>query len=734
MKKILFKIIRLFLFVFFICPLCAEISFSNIDVNEKDEVLFTITQPMYNGSSYNSLVYTKLQNQNSTNQKSNKTLNNFITYYPEQMELLNNKQILQIRNKNGVATYNFRTNSVQWNATSKTIPENTLPLLTYSVSNNGEWICYFSPVTDVKANLILQNVKSKKEKVLCQDVVLDYQTVPVKWSADSTILIYENNGNVYFCNPEAYFKDIEVEEKNRKLGRGSINSVHIVSDKFLAYVDDYLLYKISFKELYTLGLYSGIIGQGKIVGRLPFAFNSKTDKFSVNKQFNSIFLIQNNRLFSYLTTNKESCDYMNVMYSRPYTDAQATLKDAHVFWDKNNVPILWQEKLPYDNTYQRSSVYKVSTAALQVLEVEDTGTPYISPDSSKVAFYAGEGLFVYDTTSWKRIAHLSGERISKILWLDSNTLIVGGTKSVKKWNILSNEIEVLALSSCKAGYWNSITGKIVCNNNSGDDYEFIEETRTWKKMSLTTKRVAITQNGRYRVFLGNAINPNFKNSIYVRTLSGKPTTKVLYAQTRKKTDPKKKVALVFDAYDNSDGLSKIITTLEKYNIKSTFFINGEFIKRYPSETKQISIYNHDCASMFFSAIDLTNDDFLIDEDFVRRGLARNEDEFYQTTKKELSLYWHAPYNKTNNQIIESGEKTGYLYIDVPEYSESQFEGSVEQLISQYIQNLENSENAIIPIQVGYASSKIQTPLYQNLDLFICTLMKKGYEFVTVNKM
>ena len=92
------------------------------------------------------------------------------------------------------------------------------------------------------------------------------------------------------------------------------------------------------------------------------------------------------------------------------------------------------------------------------------------------------------------------------------------------------------------------------------------------------------------------------------------------------------------------------------------------------------------------------------------------------------------HTSKNNQIINAGEKTGYLYIDVPEYSESQLENSVEQLISQYIQNLENSENAIIPIQVGYASSKIQTPLYQNLDLFICTLMKKGYEFVTVNKM
>ena len=67
------------------------------------------------------------------------------------------------------------------------------------------------------------------------------------------ILIYENKGNVYFCNPEAYFKDIEVEEKNRKSGRGSINSIHVVSEKFIAYVDDYLLYKIKnttgFKKL-----------------------------------------------------------------------------------------------------------------------------------------------------------------------------------------------------------------------------------------------------------------------------------------------------------------------------------------------------------------------------------------------------------------------------------------------------------------------------------------------------
>ena len=373
-----------------------------------------------------------------------------------------------------------------------------------------------------------------------------------------------------------------------------------------------------------------------------------------------------------------------------------------------------------------------------MLEVEDSGTPFISPDSSKIAFYAGEGLYVYDVSTWKRIGHLSGERITKLLWLDSNTLIVGGTKSIKKWNLLSNEPFLLTLSSCKAGYWNPVSGKIICNNNSGDDYEYEKESRTWKRVGLSTNRVPVTQNGRYRVFVGNAINSNFENSIYVRTLTSKPTTKVLYSQTRKKIAPKKKIALIFDAYDNSDGLSKVITTLNKYDINPTFFINGEFIKRYPSETKQISIYNFDCASMFFSAIDLTDNTFVIDEDFIRRGLARNEDEFYQITKKELSLFWHTPFFVKNQMILSAGEKTGYIYVDIPEellqLQTNSANDNIEELLSKYINCVKENDETVLPIQIGYSSQENKTLIYQHLDILICTLLKNGYEFVTINKI
>ena len=90
---------------------------------------------------------------------------------------------------------------------------------------------------------------------------------------ESMNLLYEKDGDVYFCRPEAVFRDVEVEEKYRRIGRGSINSVEWASQRHLVYIDDCMVYRINSRELYTLGLYSGIIGQGTPIGRLPFQFN-----------------------------------------------------------------------------------------------------------------------------------------------------------------------------------------------------------------------------------------------------------------------------------------------------------------------------------------------------------------------------------------------------------------------------------------------------------------------------
>ena len=190
-------------------------------------------------------------------------------------------------------------------------------------------------------------------------------------------------------------------------------------------------------------------------------------------------------------------------------------------------------------------------------------------------------------------------------------------------------------------------------------------------------------------------------------------------------------------------MSSILYVLKKYKIPATFFINGEFIRRYPKETVQVAKSGYECGSMFFTALDLTSKDFVVDEDFVRRGLARNEDEFFQTTGKELSLLWHAPFYKADSEVKKAGKNCGYSYVEAGRFSldtitlEEAARGkpgylSALELVSFYAQNL--VDGSVIPVSTGLSKGTRSDWLYEKLDLLVSLLLSNGYEFVTFNEM
>ena len=731
MKKILswFVIFSLFSFV-----ITAGTSFGNPDLNQNDELLFTVRHNMVGTSPYKSLFYSKLKDGKP------ESAPEVITCYPEQMELLCGGDVLQIRNRYGIAQYSRKDGKLKWIETSETIPENIVPVVPYAVSPDGKYFCRIERTSVFSGNLVLVNTETGKSIVLCENVLNSYEDLPVKWAPDSTVLIYEKKNSVYFCNPEALLRGVEIDERYRKIGRGTINSVSWASSKYLAYVDDYLLYKINIKELYTLGLYSGIIGQGKPMGRLPFQFNPQTDRFSCNSEVTSTVVTQNGRLFSYLVVRSASCDYMDVVYSRPYTESNASLAASYVFWDSSDKPVLWHEKFPYDGGSEQGSVYKLGVMANQVLEIQDSGKPFVSPNGNKVAFFAGSTVYVYDINTWKRVAVLTGEKVVSAIWTDDNELYVGGEKSVRLWNIVSGKVSTITLSSVEAGYWNETDYSIIADTGNSNFYLYNKQKHVWNKLdNQTVQAEALNQkkqNGRYRVYIGTTQNKNYDNALYVRSLSKRAVTVPLYKESAKKTAEKKKVALAFELYDNADGLPQILSSLKKFNVKGSFYLNGEFIRRYPAETRQIVTNNHLCASMFFTTANLTENSFVINEDFVRRGLARNEDEFYDCTKTELSLFWHAPYYSVNPEIINYGNNAGYTYLnpctDVSEFTMP--DADPEKLIKIFCQGLNKSGGGVVSIVGGFSQSNHTRPLYKYLDLLISALLDSGYELVDLNSL
>lgn len=726
MKKYFFSI--LIFFFYFNSFVFSKISFDKLDLNKNDELLFLTCNETTGIAKYNALLTARISTENADFSP------RCLSFYPEQMELLENGTILQIRNTYATAKYDILNHKLLSESIIKKIPEKPLPVLVYSTSSDGTWYCYLKRTSFLTADLILKNAVTNSEYVLSKNIQMSYNKIPVKWCPEKNLLLYEKNKNIYFCNPSAMQGNVEIDEKYRKIGRGTINSVEFASSKYIVYVDDSLLYKINTKELYTVGLYSEILGKGTVIGRLPFKFNPQSDTFSSNPYVNAFMFIQNKRMFSYLVARKDSCDYMDVVYSKPYTDSKASLIDSEIFWDKNANPVLWTKKLPYNGNKIQSSVYKISDVASLVLEVEDSGNPYVSPDSSKVGFCAAETFYVYDLNNWNKISQLQGEKTVSAIWQDSRTLFIGGEKTVQQWDCITGETKLVAISSANSANWTSDANSVIVNNGSDAEYKFSCETNTWKKIELTTKSENSTQNGRFRVFTNTSTNCNFKNAVYIRTLGKNPVTIPLYKETSEKKSNPKKVSVIFDAYDNADGLSQILYTLKKYNIKGDFFINGEFIRRYPQETKQIVKNEYNCNSMFFSLTDLTQNEFVIDEDFIRRGLARNEDEFYQCTQKELSVFWHAPYYKTNEKIINYAKNAGYVYINTQAENLEKESDTPFELIQKYYAKIVKEGGGVIPVAVGYSGSQNKEFLYDYLDLLVNALVENGFELVGINEL
>ncbi|MBP5283570.1 MAG: polysaccharide deacetylase family protein, partial [Treponema sp.] len=462
---------------------------------------------------------------------------------------------------------------------------------------------------------------------------------------------------------------------------------------------------------------------------------------------NKLILIQANRVVSSFDLDVTGFSYLASTYSMPFTDMRGSVTGYNLFWCTGGDCVIWVDMIATDDGKRKSCVYRLNGKLRQLAFLEDTSDPVLSPNGKYVAFGSENSLYAYDLASWKLIGRLPGEKPVSYLWNDNASLFAGGEISVREWRLdpsfqTSGTVRTLFLSSVRNVYWKDDT-RIVADSvlGGGNLFEYDTVRNTWQKTSMNLLSERLThsvQNGRYRVFTGSTANGRYSNTLYVRTLSGKPVTRAVFLDTTVKVPVRRRVSIAFDAVDSADGLSNILSAVREYNVPATFFVNGEFIRRYPNETRQLALGGFECGSMFYTSADLTSKGFVVDEEFIRRGLARNEDEFFQTTGKELSLFWHAPLNRKNSVILKGGAQGGYRYIDTSRYSldtvtlemavakEGEYLSSSE-IISRFVSNAADGD--VITISTGISSGRRRDYLYENLDILISALLDNGFEIV-----
>jgi peptidoglycan/xylan/chitin deacetylase (PgdA/CDA1 family) len=387
----------------------------------------------------------------------------------------------------------------------------------------------------------------------------------------------------------------------------------------------------------------------------------------------------------------------------------------------------------------------VRTTTLTNIPISSTGV--LSPDGTRVAFWGESGLEIWDYINWQRIQRLDREPVLSCVWLNNRQIITGNSRFIEEINISSTNFprRKLGLSSAdQFGFEESVRISSNILVRTGTEWFVSDGTNAWTPANGSRLRNVSLASERFRVYLENQLSGYFQNIPMIRNTVSTGTVSLVSRHSAGniyKHEPMQ-IALCFDLYDDDTGLSQVLNALRRYNVKATFFMNGNFIRRNPQAAKAVIEAGHEAASMFYAPIDLSDVRYRVTPEFIAQGLARNEDEFYRATGRELSLLWHPPFFRSSNMINSAAAAAGYItapigidsgdWLSKNDVLRLNIQNSVSDIIEQIVEKRKN--RAVIPVRLGLLSGGRDEYLYQRIDVLLDALIRSGSEIVPVSSV
>ena len=184
----------------------------------------------------------------------------------------------------------------------------------------------------------------------------------------------------------------------------------------------------------------------------------------------------------------------------------------------------------------------------------------------------------------------------------------------------------------------------------------------------------------------------------------------------------KKIALTVDAAWADDKTDFILSTLDKYGIKATFFLCGFWAEEYPEKVKAIDAAGHQIGnhSETNPHMNKLNSEQILNE-------LKKYDDLIESIIGKRSTIFRAPYGEYNDNVVKTVRSAGYEVIqwdvDTIDWKE---ERSAETILNWVLPKIQPG-SIILCHNNGF---KIE----QYLPTLIETALSDGYEFVTIDEL
>jgi peptidoglycan/xylan/chitin deacetylase (PgdA/CDA1 family) len=214
---------------------------------------------------------------------------------------------------------------------------------------------------------------------------------------------------------------------------------------------------------------------------------------------------------------------------------------------------------------------------------------------------------------------------------------------------------------------------------------------------------------------------------------------------------KKILALTFDAGSHSFGADSIFRILQDKGVKSTFFLTGNFIKKYPLVVKKMITNGHEQANHTYTHPHLTSLELNgqqntlahVDRKFIYNQLNKTDSVFYDYFHLHLKPYWRAPFGELNKEILAWAAEIGYRHIhwssgcDTWDWvcdKQSPLYRTPQDMYNHLLKlELEGKLNGAIILMHLCTDRTSEFPFHM-LTKLIDSLHEKGYRFMTISQL
>ncbi len=232
---------------------------------------------------------------------------------------------------------------------------------------------------------------------------------------------------------------------------------------------------------------------------------------------------------------------------------------------------------------------------------------------------------------------------------------------------------------------------------------------------FTKERLLILACCAVAVILGVSISVSSLNSV-VTVSTGERKIPIYCVD-----EEDKKVSISFDAAWGDEQTEGLLKTLEEYEVKTTFFLVGEWVEKYPESVKAISAAGHDVENHSDTHAHLPQ---LSDEDILKE-LNDCNDRIEELTGDRPTLF-RPPYGDYNNNVVEVANSIDMYTVQWDIDSLDWKDPTPETMVQTISNKLECG--SIILLHNGAAN----TP--QALPLIIESIKSQGYEIVPISEL